>query len=105
FTAALPGLFEATRRVRWMNLAGDLSYPVYLVHSAVLVLLIGGWLQSGASSYDGLVDRQDAYLSVAIYLAVTVVAAAAVHRLIELPTASLMRKALRGWKWRSAPAE
>ena len=27
FTLALPGLFDGTKGIRWMNAIGDLSYP------------------------------------------------------------------------------
>ena len=43
FTLALPGLFEGTKDIGWMNVAGDLSYPIYLVHTLVLYVF-GGWL-------------------------------------------------------------
>jgi hypothetical protein len=36
-------VFEATKKINWMNATGDLSYPVYLVHMIVL-LAIGPWL-------------------------------------------------------------
>jgi peptidoglycan/LPS O-acetylase OafA/YrhL len=49
FTLALPGLFEATKGVRWMNWLGDLSYPVYLVHSLVLVAVSQWWLSVGSN--------------------------------------------------------
>jgi peptidoglycan/LPS O-acetylase OafA/YrhL len=36
---SLPSLFAATRNVQWMNLLGELSYPFYLLHMAVLYTL------------------------------------------------------------------
>ena len=53
FSVAVPGLFEATKNVRWMNALGDLSYPVYLVHTMVLILF-GQWLLDGSLSFKSL---------------------------------------------------
>ena len=53
FSLAVPGLFEATKGVRWINALGDLSYPIYLVHTMVLVL-IGPWLIRYALPLDWL---------------------------------------------------
>jgi peptidoglycan/LPS O-acetylase OafA/YrhL len=34
--AALPALFDLSRRFRWDSWLGDLSYPIYLAHLSVL---------------------------------------------------------------------
>jgi peptidoglycan/LPS O-acetylase OafA/YrhL len=34
--AALPALFELSRRFRWDSWLGELSYPIYLAHLSVL---------------------------------------------------------------------
>lgn len=101
FSVAVPGLFEATKDVRWMNALGDLSYPVYLVHALVLVL-IAPWLLNAALSIEVLDRLGQGYASLAAFAAATVVAAALVHRFLEIPTAWAMRIALQGWKTRSA---
>jgi len=101
FALALPGLFEATKGIRWMNLLGDLSYPVYLVHTAVLVLL-GPWLISFALPLDVMSKTEAGWLSVVAFLAVTMLAAATVHWLLEVPAAYAMRR-LSGWRKRPAP--
>jgi peptidoglycan/LPS O-acetylase OafA/YrhL len=87
FTLALPGLFEATKGVRWMNLVGDLSYPIYLVHTAVLILL-EPWLMRVALPS---ITTIGGYVSIGSFLVATILAAILVHCLCEVPTARLMR--------------
>jgi peptidoglycan/LPS O-acetylase OafA/YrhL len=101
FTLALPGLFEATKNIRWMNLVGDLSYPVYLVHTGVMILL-GPTIIRYALPIDLMGPRAAGYLSVAVFLLVTTGAALAVHRLVEVPTAWGMRALLYNGKVRHA---
>lgn len=101
FSVAVPGLFEATKSVRWMNALGDLSYPIYLVHTLVLIVF-GQWLLSGALSLDALDMRGRGYASLVAFSAATVVAAVLVHRLVEIPMAWAMRAILPGWKTKSA---
>jgi peptidoglycan/LPS O-acetylase OafA/YrhL len=90
FTIALPGLFEATKDVRWMNIAGDLSYPIYLIHVVVLVL-IAGWLIDAVRSVPSLTPAGIGYGSIIIFLLVATGAAVLVHRLLEVPVAQAMR--------------
>lgn len=90
FTLALPGLFSATKSSRWMNALGDLSYPVYLIH----FLPIASGYGSGLDSLATVIGGPAWYASTAIYAVLTVGAAAAVHRLLEIPTAALMRRVL-----------
>ncbi len=104
FSLALPGLFEATKNMRWMNRLGDLSYPLYLVHTAV-VILAGPWLADWALSLAGVAPRQGAYLSVFVFVALSTLAAFGVHRLLEMPAAWAMRTALKGPAPRRASAE
>ena len=101
FSVAVPGLFEATKNIRWMNALGDLSYPVYLVHTLVLIL-VGPWLLNSALSIGSLDLLGRGYLSAATFSAATVVAAALVHRFLEVPTAWAMKTAVQGWKTKSA---
>jgi peptidoglycan/LPS O-acetylase OafA/YrhL len=100
FSVAVPGLFEATKNVRWMNALGDLSYPIYLVHTLVLILF-GRWLLSGALSLEWLDMLDRGYASLVAFSAATVLAAVFVHRLVEMPMAWAMRAALRGGKTKS----
>ena len=92
FAAALPGLFEATKGIRWMNLLGNLSYPLYLVHTLVVAAVGDWWLALGNNG------RLVSYASLAVFLAASTLAALAAHRLLEIPTSQLMRRALL---WRS----
>jgi peptidoglycan/LPS O-acetylase OafA/YrhL len=86
FTFCLPGLFAATKDTKWMNVAGDLSYPLYLVHMVVFYL-IGEPLVADLIKALGMG-------AVAVYVAVTVMAALAAHYLFEEPLAQGMRKVL-----------
>jgi len=91
FAAALPGLFEATKGMRWLNLAGDLSYPIYLVHTSVLILF-GSAVLDFALPLTLLPPVQAGYVSIAAFLAVTTLAALVVHRIIEVPVAHAMHR-------------
>jgi peptidoglycan/LPS O-acetylase OafA/YrhL len=91
FTIALPGVFEATKKVNWMNATGDLSYPVYLVHMIVL-LTVGPWLVSVSLPLDLLPRVEAGWVSIGVFLGVTTAAAAIVHRLLEVPIARAMHR-------------
>jgi peptidoglycan/LPS O-acetylase OafA/YrhL len=97
FTLALPGLFEATKGIRWMNIAGDLSYPVYLVHTLVLMLL-GLWIVDFALPLETLPATDAAYVSIGAYLVVTIVLSALVHKLVEVPVARAMHWLIPRWR-------
>ncbi len=103
FSVAVPGLFEATKNVRWMNALGDLSYPLYLVHTLVLILF-GPWLLNSALSFrESLGALGAGYLSLVVFSVACVLAAALVHRFLEIPTAWALRTALQGWKTLPSP--
>ena len=91
FALSLPGLFDATKDIRWMNWAGNLSYPVYLVHTAVLILIAPAVFDF-AFPVEAMAARPAAYVSLAAFLVITTLAALMIHRLIEVPVAWTMRK-------------
>jgi peptidoglycan/LPS O-acetylase OafA/YrhL len=91
FTLALPGVFEATKKIKWMNAAGDLSYPVYLVHLMVL-MIVGPWLIKFVLPLDLMPRAEVAWVSIVVFLAITTAAAAVVHRLLEVPIARAMNR-------------
>jgi peptidoglycan/LPS O-acetylase OafA/YrhL len=91
FAAALPGLFEATKGMRWLNLAGDLSYPIYLVHTSVL-MLFGPEVLDFVLPLTLLPPVEAGYFSIAAFLAVTTLAAVVVHKIIEVPVAHAMHR-------------
>ena len=103
FTLALPGLFESTRNIRWMNTIGDLSYPVYLVH-LLLILLIGESLFRVTFPTEWLPLVPAAHVSIASFLAVSIVAAAAVHWFLEKPVAAALQY-LSGGRPKLRPAQ
>jgi peptidoglycan/LPS O-acetylase OafA/YrhL len=43
FAGSLPGIFAATKNNRFLNYLGDLTYPVYLVHTAVISAVFWPW--------------------------------------------------------------
>ena len=91
FTAALPGLFEATRSVHWLNLVGDLSYPIYLVHTSILILL-GPLLIDFALPLALLPPVEAGYVAIAAFLAATTLAALVIHKVVEVPVAHAMHR-------------
>ena len=101
FTLALPGLFEGTKNIAWMNAAGDLSYPIYLVHTLVLYVA-GQWLVDHVMSNEVLSPLASGLVSMAAFLLLTMLAAAVVHRLIEMPVARMMHRLARGAVLRAA---
>jgi peptidoglycan/LPS O-acetylase OafA/YrhL len=90
FTLALPGLFEATKNIGWMNHLGNLSYPLYLVHTGVLIL-VGPWLLQQVLTQDEVGAYHGYYLSIGLFVAVSTVAALGVHKLLEEPIAQALR--------------
>jgi peptidoglycan/LPS O-acetylase OafA/YrhL len=84
FAACLPGLFDATRNVRWMNFAGDLSYPVYLVHIVTMLCFSQATVR--------VLLSWSPYLSTVTVLAIVILAAIVVHLLLELPLGRLMHR-------------
>ena len=39
FALSVPPIFGATKKTRWMNVLGDASFPVYLIHLTVICIL------------------------------------------------------------------
>jgi peptidoglycan/LPS O-acetylase OafA/YrhL len=91
FAAALPGVFEATKGVRWLNLLGDLSYPIYLVHTSVLILLAPALIDF-ALPLGFLPPAIAGFVSVAAFLAATTLAALVIHKTVEVPVAHAMHR-------------
>jgi peptidoglycan/LPS O-acetylase OafA/YrhL len=90
FTIALPAVFEGTKNIRWINWVGNLSYPVYLIHTAVVILL-GPRLVGFALPLHALPKSEAGWLSTVAFLSVTTLAAAMTHRLVEVPVAAMLR--------------
>jgi peptidoglycan/LPS O-acetylase OafA/YrhL len=101
FTLALPGLFAGTKSIRWMNFAGSLSYPVYMIH-IILLYVVAPWLIDFVLPVKWLGVVGAGHFSVAAFLCVTLVAAYLAHRFMEEPTAQLLRKLLSARKLRAA---
>jgi peptidoglycan/LPS O-acetylase OafA/YrhL len=91
FAAALPGLFYATNANRWLNMFGELSYPVYLIHVLALLYVAPLLLRVIEMLHRG---RLAAIAAALVYLAAVTVAAVIAHWLIERPMTNVMRIAL-----------
>jgi peptidoglycan/LPS O-acetylase OafA/YrhL len=83
FTAALPGLFAATKDARLLNTLGALSYPLYLTHELTRAY--------GERHLVASIPLDHPIMLLAAYCAVCVLIAVAVHFLIEGPLAALAR--------------
>jgi peptidoglycan/LPS O-acetylase OafA/YrhL len=98
FALSLPGTFAATQANRWFTRIGDLSYPVYMVHLILLILLINVGLFP-------VLPRSGTFITL-LFCGLTVITAVAAHEVMEKPTAALFRKLLsRGPLNRATTAE
>jgi peptidoglycan/LPS O-acetylase OafA/YrhL len=101
---ALPGIFAMTRNIRWMNMLGNLSYPVYLLHMSVLYILFlqpQPWALSIGKAIIAIGTTESnpnigGSLVFLVFAAICLVAAALLHRLIERPTRRLLRLLFSG---------
>ena len=91
FCVALPGVFEATKSVRWLNFAGDLSYPIYLVHYLVL-LVAGTALADIILPLFPPSSPSAGYWPSIAFVVLSTVAAVVAHRVLEIPVAHAMRR-------------
>lgn len=87
FTIGLPGFFNATKGSVLLNRLGDLSYPVYLVHVFVAIY-IGDDIIAAAFGFLPEMPHLAAFISVGAFVVVVVIAATAVHYLVERPIAA-----------------
>jgi peptidoglycan/LPS O-acetylase OafA/YrhL len=105
FAAALPAIFEATRDSRVCNFLGDLSYPLYLSHGVLIVVLEtrAMWLPKAifaaasalpGSSHRAMIVKVDLACMTLWVLALLV--AAAVHFAIEKPATRALRAVFAG---------
>lgn len=86
FVAILPSLFEATKNSAVLNALGDLSYPLYLTHVAVMVM-VQPLIASVAWSQGPFGPR----FSLFAFVIFAIVAAALVHYAVEHPMAKALR--------------
>lgn len=75
--------FVARVRWRWLTVGGALTYPLYLVHGQVGFFII-----------DTFHDRMSPYLVLLLAGATAMVLAYLIHRLVERPTATRLRRAV-----------
>jgi peptidoglycan/LPS O-acetylase OafA/YrhL len=88
FAFALPGIFMATRKNRFLNTLGNLSFPVYMVHLFLLNSLADlGFYKSMTSS---------ATTVLLTFLGMTLMSAVVAYVLLERPTSALLHAIFRG---------
>jgi peptidoglycan/LPS O-acetylase OafA/YrhL len=87
FSAALPGVFAATKDMALMNRLGDLSYPIYLVHLLVIQAAIALDIMSTIKSPNTVV------LTI---MGASLLAGAIAHYCLEAPLASAIPSMLKG---------
>jgi peptidoglycan/LPS O-acetylase OafA/YrhL len=100
FAAALPGIFHATKDVRALNVLGDLSYPVYLVHTLVLIGIraagpdllnaFGEHARGAIVASARAAPTEYGVLALGAILVVVTLAAAMVHILVERPVTRML---------------
>jgi len=92
FALSLPGLFRATKNNGLLNYFGDLTYPLYLTHGLVIVVLV--WLLGsgrGMLLLPYLSNRAAAsVILITCTSAVAIAAAAFIHRFVEEPARQLI---------------
>jgi peptidoglycan/LPS O-acetylase OafA/YrhL len=94
FALSLPGMFESTRSNRLMELAGDLSFGVYLSHKIILKVWTDHEIPQHLVPLFGRPHGVDGLMLLALLIATTIVVAALLHFGVERPFGRLLRKLL-----------
>jgi peptidoglycan/LPS O-acetylase OafA/YrhL len=94
FAASLPGVFNWTKDSRASNAMGELSYPLYLVHSLVIFNFRSLGISTAIVGQFGKTTTA-AWLTLISIWVVALAAAFIAHRMLEIPTAALMRLGIR----------
>lgn len=85
---------------RWVRYLGRISYPIYLVHWPVIIVLVKGLVFLGLAT-----DRLVAYAILMVGVpAVTLIIAELVHWAIEVPGMEIGRKVAMRWRARGPVA-
>jgi peptidoglycan/LPS O-acetylase OafA/YrhL len=109
FALALPPIFDLTKDTKWMNAAGDLTYPLYLTHYSVIYLALLGAAPLAPQIkqvFEAIPLPQFGQFTVLAVVgnAIFLLVAFGAHRLIEQPTRQLLEIALvLPRRWRRAP--
>ncbi|WP_458128142.1 acyltransferase family protein [Pseudomonas sp. Z2-11] len=82
-------LEDATPRIRWLELLGDASYSLYLVHGFVAPVFVYIWVSNG------LVPVVPAWIYLGLYLTACQIAGIAAHLFIEKPITRAIRNLTR----------
>jgi peptidoglycan/LPS O-acetylase OafA/YrhL len=90
FALALPGLFEATKRMKFLNFLGNLSYPLYLTHYFVLLALLHGQEQYSRIGIGWFTSAD--LLSTVQFASICIAVATIVHVLVEAPISESMNR-------------
>jgi peptidoglycan/LPS O-acetylase OafA/YrhL len=102
FALALPSVFTMTKDNRALNVIGDLSYPLYLIHGLIIAAVLWmGWPD------DVLYYIKRGYAGWVILftiIGVTLIASLLVHLGVEKTVAHLMRSTIESYRTKPAPA-
>jgi peptidoglycan/LPS O-acetylase OafA/YrhL len=99
FAGSLPGIFALSKDNRALNLVGEISYPLYLIHKGVITLVAATFpaIGTGLLALDHRLT-QGGYWAGIVFLAIftpgVMIVAWCALVLIENPTARLMRAML-----------
>jgi peptidoglycan/LPS O-acetylase OafA/YrhL len=92
-----------TKDNRTLNVFGDLSYPLYLIHGLIIVALLWmGWpnhiVYYIKSGYAG-------WVILSTIIGVTLIASLLVHLAVEKTVAHLMRSTVESYRTKPAPVQ
>lgn len=97
FALSVPPIFRATKKIRWMNVLGDASFPVYLIHVTIMLFLPASllkylidWLK--ASPFSSLTGEL-CFLTVGIFV---IIISIGIVYLVERPCSFIMKCAVEG---------
>jgi peptidoglycan/LPS O-acetylase OafA/YrhL len=93
FAAALPSLFRLTKDHRLSNAAGELTYPLYLTHTLVMIALLA-WLPQHTLDVPGLSPLARFGVVALVANVIFIAAAAATLIWVERPLSALASRVL-----------
>jgi len=109
FMLAIPFLFDKTKDIRWMNILGDHSYPLYLSHILTMSLLafvptlLTQLGEGDKAPLSGLPIEYRFLLYASMFLLACLLVSSLLHYLVEQPLAAFGSQLLSGRVWKAAP--
>jgi len=103
---ALPFLFEKTKDIKWMNVCGDQSYPVYLSHLVTMSFLgfapslLSRLGENDGAPLSGLPIEARFLVYAVLFLLACLTVSFLLHFLVEIPLSALGAQLLGPRKWK-----